>query len=136
MAYLPHWQSLHWQHLHSVQLQLAHLQQLQGFLPADDMLAESVVLALVFVFILKCPGKSGQLPQDTRSGFTLWEGQQGNQFAGKAASMMHMAFMRMLRFVSDITGLAAASRRFHLQGQVMDIETFLELVGNCLSQCL
>jgi len=52
---LPHWHSLHLQHLHSVQLQLAHLQQPQGLLPDDDLLAVSVLFALVFVFILKCP---------------------------------------------------------------------------------
>ena len=52
VAYLRHWQSLHLQHLHSLQLQLAHLQQLQGLLPVDDLLAGSVVFALVFVFIL------------------------------------------------------------------------------------
>jgi len=69
-------QSLHLQHLHSVQLQLAHLQQPQGLFCADGMLAGVVLVARFLLFILKCPEKSGQLPQDTRSGFTLWEGQQ------------------------------------------------------------
>jgi hypothetical protein len=70
-------QSLHLQHLHSEHWQAAHWQHLQAAFPADGLVL-AFLFTVVLLFILKSPEKSGQLPQDTRSGFTLWEGQQKN----------------------------------------------------------